>query len=58
MVAARQALRGQFTGDDATHEALAQLIQVGTSAGGARPKAVVCFNPETGQVRSGQMSAP
>jgi serine/threonine-protein kinase HipA len=58
VVAARQALRGQFTGDDATHEALAQLIQVGTSAGGARPKAVVCFNPETGQVRSGQMAAP
>jgi serine/threonine-protein kinase HipA len=58
VVAARQALRGEFTGDHATEEALAQLIQVGTSAGGARPKAVVCFNPETGQVRSGQMAAP
>ena len=58
VVAARHALRGQFTGDDTTHEALAQLIQVGTSAGGARPKAVVCFNPDTGQVRSGQIAAP
>jgi serine/threonine-protein kinase HipA len=58
VVAARQALRGEFTGDDTTQEALAQLIQVGTSAGGARPKAVVCFNPETGQVRSGQLAAP
>jgi serine/threonine-protein kinase HipA len=56
--AARSALRGEFGGDDATHEALAQLIQVGTSAGGARPKAVVCFNPATGQVRSGQLAAP
>ena len=58
VVAARQALRGQFTGDEATHEALAQLIQVGTSAGGARAKAIVCFNPATGQVRSGQLAAP
>jgi serine/threonine-protein kinase HipA len=58
VVAARSAMRGEFGGDDATHEALAQLIQVGTSAGGARPKAVVCFNPVTGQVRSGQPSAP
>jgi serine/threonine-protein kinase HipA len=58
VVAARNAVRGQFAGDDATREALTQLIQVGTSAGGARPKAVVCFNPTTGQVRSGQLGAP
>jgi len=58
VVAARQALRGEFTGDDTTQEALTQLIQVGTSAGGARAKAVVSFNPETGQIRSGQLSAP
>jgi serine/threonine-protein kinase HipA len=37
---------------------LTQLIQVGTSAGGARAKAVVCFNPATGQVRSGQLGTP
>jgi serine/threonine-protein kinase HipA len=58
VVAARQALQGTFTGDDATLDALTQLIQVGTSAGGARPKAVVCFNPATDQVRSGQLQAP
>jgi serine/threonine-protein kinase HipA len=58
VVAARSALRGKFTGDDTTLEALTELIQVGTSAGGARAKAVVCFNPDTGQVRSGQMAAP
>jgi serine/threonine-protein kinase HipA len=58
VVAARGALRGQFSGDATTTEALTQLIQVGTSAGGARAKAVVCFNPETGQVRSGQLGAP
>jgi serine/threonine-protein kinase HipA len=58
VVAARRALRNQFAGDDETLEALEQLIQVGTSAGGIRPKAVVCFNRETGQVRSGQFDAP
>jgi serine/threonine-protein kinase HipA len=58
VVAARGALRGQFSGDATTTEALTQLIAVGTSAGGARAKAVVCFNPETGQVRSGQLGAP
>ena len=39
-------------------DALRQLIQVGTSAGGARAKAVVAYNPETGQIRSGQVDAP
>jgi serine/threonine-protein kinase HipA len=58
VVAARRAVEHQFDGDDETHEALQQLIQVGTSAGGIRPKAVVCFNPDTGQVRSGQFEAP
>jgi len=58
VVAARSALRGQFSGDDSTLEALTELIAVGTSAGGARAKAVVCFNPDTGQIRSGQLAAP
>jgi serine/threonine-protein kinase HipA len=58
VVAARRALSNQFGGDDETLEALEQLIQVGTSAGGIRPKAVICYNPDTGQVRSGQFAAP
>lgn len=58
VVAARSTLRGNFTGDDTTLAAIAELIQVGTSAGGARAKAVICFNPVTGQVRSGQLAAP
>jgi serine/threonine-protein kinase HipA len=58
VVAARRAVRGEFTGDDTTLEALTELIQVGTSAGGARAKAVVCLNPNTGQIRSGQLAAP
>ncbi|HQV39063.1 MAG: type II toxin-antitoxin system HipA family toxin [Flavobacteriales bacterium] len=36
-------------------EALLDIIQVGTSAGGARAKAIVAFNSKTGEVRSGQI---
>ena len=32
----------------------AQLVQVGSSAGGARAKAIIAWNEETGEVRSGQ----
>jgi serine/threonine-protein kinase HipA len=35
--------------------ALQQLLRVGTSAGGARAKAVVAWNPTTNEVRSGQV---
>lgn len=37
---------------------LRQIIQVGTSAGGARAKAVIGWNAESGEVRSGQLSLP
>lgn len=36
--------------------ALLDIIQVGTSAGGARAKAIVAFNAKTGEVRSGQIA--
>lgn len=40
------------------HEAsVAQLIEIGSSAGGARAKAVVAWNEKTGQVKSGQIKA-
>lgn len=39
-------------------EALLDILQVGTSAGGARAKAVIGFNPDTKQVRSGQLTLP
>lgn len=37
--------------------ALQHLIQIGTSAGGARAKAVIAMNAE-GEIRSGQVTAP
>jgi serine/threonine-protein kinase HipA len=52
VLAARLTVRGQFASDETAHAALQQLIQVGTSAGGARAKAVVAFNPQTFQVHS------
>lgn len=38
--------------------ALADILKIGTSAGGARAKAVIAFNPNTGEVKSGQVDAP
>lgn len=37
--------------------ALQEIIRVGTSAGGARAKAVIAWNPKTGDIRSGQIDA-
>lgn len=39
-------------------KAMMDILRVGTSAGGARPKAVIAYNKETGQVKSGQTKAP
>lgn len=39
-------------------EAMIALLSVGTSAGGARPKAVLAFNEHFTQARSGQANAP
>jgi serine/threonine-protein kinase HipA len=38
--------------------ALLDILKIGTSAGGARAKAVIAFNPVTREVRSGQVPAP
>ncbi|MBN3583566.1 type II toxin-antitoxin system HipA family toxin [Algoriphagus aestuarii] len=38
--------------------ALSDILKIGTSAGGARAKAVIAFNPKTGEVKSGQVQAP
>jgi serine/threonine-protein kinase HipA len=39
-------------------EAMKQILRVGTSAGGARPKALIALDPVTGEVRSGQAEIP
>ncbi len=52
----RNRLKGSFA-PPAREEALAAILRVGTSAGGARAKAIVAWNPETDEVRSGQVEA-
>ncbi|MCH7589075.1 MAG: type II toxin-antitoxin system HipA family toxin [Chloroflexi bacterium] len=39
-------------------DALLNILRVGTSAGGNRPKAIIALNDETQEVRSGQVEAP
>jgi len=43
---------------DLSDTGLRELLSVGTSAGGARPKATVGLNDSTGEIRSGQLDLP
>ncbi|SKB41449.1 type II toxin-antitoxin system HipA family toxin [Daejeonella lutea] len=38
--------------------AVLDILKIGTSAGGARPKAVIAWNEKTGEVKSGQTKVP
>jgi serine/threonine-protein kinase HipA len=49
---ARRALRGEFT------KVAQNIIDVGSSAGGARAKAVIGWNPTTSEIVSGQFDLP
>ncbi|MDE3207745.1 MAG: type II toxin-antitoxin system HipA family toxin, partial [Pseudomonadota bacterium] len=55
---ARRAVTGSMTNDDHANAALRSIIEVGTSAGGARAKAVIALNPKTSEIRSGQLDVP
>ncbi len=39
-------------------QAVVEILKIGTSAGGARPKAVIAWNEKSGEVKSGQTKAP
>jgi serine/threonine-protein kinase HipA len=52
----RNELKTNFSGA-ARQKALNDILRVGTSAGGARAKAVIAWNRETNEVRSGQIAA-
>ncbi len=43
--------------DESKERALRDILRVGTSAGGARAKAVIAWNPQTNEVCSGQVKA-
>lgn len=44
--------------NDDRKEAIAEILRLGTSAGGQRAKAIIALNKATGEVRSGQVEAP
>lgn len=52
----RQDFNSRFQGD--REKALMDIIKIGTSAGGARAKALIAYNEETKEVRSGQAGSP
>jgi len=56
MLHEREAFLTHLHKDD--EKAMMEILKTGTSAGGARPKAVIAYNPKTGEVRSGQGNVP
>jgi len=51
--------RDEFRADlKNAHGSILDILKIGTSAGGAKPKAIIAFNPTTNEVRSGQVKAP
>jgi len=43
--------------DQEMRDVLLDVLKMGTSAGGARPKAIIAYNESTGEIRSGQTIA-
>ena len=58
ILAVRKRVHGNFKTEDLKEKSLLGILRVGSSAGGARAKAVIAWNPATGEVRSGQLDSP
>ncbi|WP_431122253.1 type II toxin-antitoxin system HipA family toxin [Flagellimonas flava] len=56
MLNERETFLTQLNKDD--EKAMMDILKIGTSAGGARPKSVIAYNPKTKEVRSGQGNVP
>jgi len=56
MLSKKEAFVANLKSDE--EKAMREILKIGTSAGGARPKAVIAYNEKTGEVRSGQTRAP
>jgi len=50
--------RGDLDVSKYSDNALTSILQIGTSAGGARPKGILAINEKTGHIISGHASAP
>lgn len=56
ILSGRQNFNTNLSADE--EKALIDILKIGSSAGGARAKAVIAFNPDTKEIRSGQADAP
>ncbi len=56
MLDQREAFTTNLNKDE--EQAVLEIFKIGTSAGGARPKALIAWNEKTGEVKSGQTKAP
>ncbi len=56
MLNERDTFLSKLSKDD--EKAMMDILKIGTSAGGARPKALIAYNPKTGEVKSGQGNVP
>jgi serine/threonine-protein kinase HipA len=56
MLTQREGFQTNLNEDE--QQAMLDILKIGTSAGGARPKAIIAYNEKTGQVKSGQTNAP
>jgi serine/threonine-protein kinase HipA len=56
MLDQREAFTTHLNKDE--EQAVLEILKIGTSAGGARPKALIAWNEKTGEVKSGQTKAP
>jgi serine/threonine-protein kinase HipA len=56
MLSRKEAFAANLQADE--EKAISEILRIGTSAGGARPKAVIAYNEKTGEVKSGQTNAP
>ena len=56
MLNERESFVTNLSKDD--EKAMMDILKIGTSAGGARPKAIIAYNQKTKEVRSGQGNVP
>lgn len=56
MLDKREAFTTNLNKDE--EQAVLEILKIGTSAGGARPKALIAWNEKSGEVKSGQTKAP
>lgn len=56
MLQKRKAFQTDVTKEE--EKAMMDILKIGTSAGGARPKAIIAYNKKTGEVKSGQTKVP